>query len=300
MRNVFIYWVGTEFKFIKILRDLIYLHSNDQRSYVVNFLNDKNISLYIPNLPNDFFKLNPAHQADYARVNVVCNYGGIWLDSDTIVMDDLSRLFEILEEKDGFFIRENNEHLCNGVFGSRANTPLMRDWLDTINSRLQSSAEINWTELGAANLNRMLKESPQYYDNYTIFNGLDTMYPVNWSQCSEEYLRKPYDNYKKYIREFQPLIILTNSVYRDLEPLSEEEILNGNRPINYFINTSRGMITEGFSSNHSSTNDYLPFLYILCLIALIYIIFLCGYRKKIVLPTITLSLPLSKWARCIQ
>ena len=290
MRNVFLYWVGAEFKLIKILRDILYLNSNNQRNYVVNIVNDKTIVLYIPNLPNDFFKLNPTRQAAYARVNIMSNYGGIWLDSDTIVMDDLSRLFEILEQKDGFFIRENNESLYSGVFGSRANTPLLLEWFDRVHTQFLRNSEFDGTEL-----EKIQEEFPQYYERYTIFNGLDTMYPVPRQKCLEEYVQKPYTNYKKYIRKFQPLLILSSSVRRGLESFSEVEILYGKRPINYFLNTSRGI--EGFSPAPFFTNELSLFLYSLFLIALLCTVFTYVYRKKIILPTITLSLPLSKLSR---
>lgn len=295
MRNVFLYWVGTEYKLIKICRDLLYLHSNDQRSYIVNIINDKNILLYIPNLPNDFFKLSPTQQAAYARVRILCDYGGIWIDADTIVMDDLNRLFEIVEQKDGFFIRENNESLYSGVVGSRANTRLLHEWLTTVHSLFYRNATIDWSEAGTATLERIQNESPEYFAYYNIFNGLDTMYPVPRRQCSEEYLEKPYTNYKKYIRKFQPLLILASSVRRDLESQSEVEILYGKRPLNYFLNRSMG-ITEGFRSAPFSTNNLSLFLYSLFLVALVCTAFSYVYRKKIVLPTITLSLPLSKLA----
>jgi hypothetical protein len=34
------------------------------------------------------------------------------------------------------------------------------------------------------------------------------------------------------------LIVLVNSVYKKLENMTEKEILDGNMPINYFINKS--------------------------------------------------------------
>ena len=69
--------------------------------------------------------MSPTHQADFVRVNVICDYGGIWLDSDTLVLDSLDSLFDILETKSGFFIKQNNSHLCNGIFGSNPKTLLM-------------------------------------------------------------------------------------------------------------------------------------------------------------------------------
>ena len=105
-RNVFIFWIGKEYSLIKILRELIYLHSNNGKNYKVHFLNDDNVKDYIKNIPQKYYKLRPAHKADFVRVNVICDYGGIWLDSDTIVMDDLSSSIHSFDLQKGGFDSE--------------------------------------------------------------------------------------------------------------------------------------------------------------------------------------------------
>ena len=46
-RNIFIYWVGQEYKLISILRNLIYLHSTNGIGYKVHLINHTNINEYI-------------------------------------------------------------------------------------------------------------------------------------------------------------------------------------------------------------------------------------------------------------
>lgn len=242
MRNVFLYWVGKEYKVIRRLRNLIYMHSMFGTAYTVHLIDDKNVHTYIPDLPPSFSKLKPAHQADYVRVYTVCTYGGIWLDADTIVMESLDPLFRLLEDSDGFFIRQNNEGLCNGVFGSRAGTTVMTKWLDAIDARLNDTTidtkKMDFLELGATFLNKTLEKSPQDFRDYVLFDGLDTMYPVNWDKCLEEYVERPYDHSKTLIRPFQPLVILVNSVYTKLESKTDQEIDEARIPLNYFLNKS--------------------------------------------------------------
>lgn len=237
-RNIFLYWEGNDFKLISILRNIIYLHSTNGKGYKVNFINDNNVKNYIPNIPEYFYKLCLAHKADFVRVNVIHDYGGIWLDSDTLVMESLDPLFDILEQKDGFFILQNNKEICNGVFGSKKNTPLMKEWKKNMFEILNMKGEkIEWTEIGLTILTSLLDK--KLYQSYCIFKGLDTMYPVNWDKCSDEFIKKPYENYKNIVRCFQPLIILVNSVYKDMECMSEHNIINNNdMPISYFIKKS--------------------------------------------------------------
>ena len=84
----------------------------------------------------------------------------------------------------------------------------------------------------------MYNLNPKLFEKYKIFEGLYNLYPINWTNCDTEYINKPYDNYKTIIRKNQPLIILVNSVYNSLEDKTENEIWQGNMPINYFINKS--------------------------------------------------------------
>jgi hypothetical protein len=249
-RNIFIYWVGKDYNLVSILRNLIYLHSTSGNGYTVHFINKENINEYIKELPDFFENLKPAHQADYVRVNVICDYGGIWLDSDTIVMESLDPLFEYLEKKDGFFIRENNEILWNGVFGSKKSTPLMLEWKKQMNNTLHTKKHlIEWTEIGNIMLEDMHRSNKQLYSNYEIFNGLDNMYPCNWDACVNEFVLAHYDNYKNIIRPFQPLIVLVNSVYKALENYDINDILRIKIPLQYFIYTSFKNINQSKISN---------------------------------------------------
>lgn len=232
-RNLFIYWEGPEFKLIKLLRELIYMHSNSGIGYNVIFINRGNLDQYIE-IPHYFDSLCLAHQADYVRVNVICDRGGIWLDSDTLVMKSLDSLFNILDTQEGFFIKENNQILFNGVFGSNKNTPLMESWKMEMNQILNTKGNsIHWTEVGNSILDQF-ENTTNLYQNYKIFNGLDSLYPVNWNFCVDEFLTKSYENYKNITRSYQPLIVLVNSVYRQYEQLENTE----NNALNYFMKTS--------------------------------------------------------------
>jgi len=223
------------------LRNLIYLHSTNGVGYKIHLLTDKNISDYIEDIPHYFSNLCPAHQADFVRVNVICKYGGIWLDSDTIVVNSLDSLFDFIESKNGFFIKENNETLSNGIFGSRPNTSLMIEWKKQMRNLLDIKLGIiDWCDIGKDMLQDIYHKNADLYDNYHIFNGLDNLYPVNWDNCVTEFIDKPYDNYKNIIREYQPLVVLVNSVYKQLEDKTANEILECNMPLNYFINKSFG------------------------------------------------------------
>jgi hypothetical protein len=238
-RNLFLYWVGTEFKLIGILRNLIYLHSKNGKGYNVHLITDLNINEYVSEIPPYFKEMCPAHQADYVRVHVVCKYGGLWMDSDTLVLDSLDAVFDYIDTNDGLFIKQNNEILCNGIFGSKPNTPLMIKWKDDMTAILdEKQGQIGWCDIGNGMLDAMYNSEPDLYKDYVILNGLENVSPINWCDCVREYMQKPYENYTTLVRDFQPFLILVNSVYKCIEENPISTILTANLPFNYFINKS--------------------------------------------------------------
>jgi len=178
-------------------------------------------------LPKCFFNLKVVHQADYIRVNIICKYGGIWLDSDTIYLND----FDI--DGDGFFIIQGSTHLCNGVFASKANTQLMLEWKKNRYYFKCKGEKIGWTDIGNMILIEIKTLYPKYLDKYKIYNGMNTMYPIEWNYCVDEYIKKPYENYKNLIRDFQPFIVLVNSVYKEWDKLKDED--RNKTPLSYFL-----------------------------------------------------------------
>lgn len=256
-RNIFLYWIGKEYKLISILRNLIYLHSTNGVGYNVILITHENVEKDV-NIPKNFYNLIPAHQADFVRVNVICDYGGIWIDSDTLVLESLDSLFDILDDNNGFLIKENNSKLCNGIFGSKKDTSLMKEWKNRINLELRINQEsIGWTQIGSRMLRIMYKQKPRLFENYKIFEGLNNLYPVDWKNCVTEFIKKPYENYKNITRDYQPLIVLVNVVYRKLERKTMDELLNGNMPINYFINKSlENMKITDYNLIEIKTNNF--------------------------------------------
>lgn len=249
-RNVFLYWVGEPVPYlITLLRDLIYRHSKNGMAYRVHLINHSNLDKYVPasERPSCFMNLGPAHQADFVRIYCVCKYGGIWLDSDTLVMSDLSDLFKYLETdgQDGFFVTEWG-WICNGVFGSRPGTKLMTQWLDDAYRLLEDKRcqNIEWIAIGGKYLTTARDEGR--LSGYHIIHGDKSIYPVAPNDAVHEFIEKPYDNYKTIERsEPQPVIVLVGSVYQKINSMvkSQDEITGLHIPLTYFINKSLAKLT---------------------------------------------------------
>lgn len=231
-RNVFTFWRGKKYSLIELLRKLMILHSNEGKNYKFHLLDRENITSMME-LPECFDKMKIAHQADYVRLNVIYKYGGIWLDADTLVMESFDTLFDILEAKGAFFIKENNLLFWNGVFGMKKEHPILKEIIDNMNDVLSKKKEkLNWTDIGNIIFEKVLNK---YKTQFITLYGLNNVYPVNWNMCVKEFIKKPYDNYKRIKRDFQPFIALVNSVYKELDG---KNVLNMDIPLTYFLRRS--------------------------------------------------------------
>ncbi len=67
-----------------------------------------------------------AYVSDYIRAYAIYNYGGIYLDTDVLVLDNLE---ELLENK-AFVGYENPDYPFTAVFGAEKNHPFIKKMLD--------------------------------------------------------------------------------------------------------------------------------------------------------------------------
>ena len=126
-KNIFTYWAGNKFKLLVLLEDLM-LENSKKNNYNLILLNDKNIKKYI-DVPLKFthFKLN--HQSDIVRTRIIYKYGGIWLDSDTLIIENLDYYFNIIDNYNSFFTLQDEIIVCSGFFGCKRNNLFVNKWL---------------------------------------------------------------------------------------------------------------------------------------------------------------------------
>ncbi|MGN1330296.1 MAG: glycosyltransferase family 32 protein [Clostridia bacterium] len=79
-----------------------------------------------PFVKNAYKNKKWAFVSDYVRAYAIYNYGGIYLDTDVLVID---RLDSLLENK-AFVGYENDDHPFTAVFGAEKGHPLIKDMLE--------------------------------------------------------------------------------------------------------------------------------------------------------------------------
>jgi len=242
--NVFMYWVGPKPKLIEELLRLASLHSG---KCTLHLITSSNLNDYL-SVPAEFHALNPSYQSDYIRYNVIEKYGGVWVDADTIVMQQLDKLFENFGAN-GFLVEikgalrqygqntvllDNSPTIYTGMFGSASNTQFITTMAQMMREALASPRTGVFLMPKGFNhpIDDLYLQRPELFTGYKILNGAETVFPSNWWESEEEFLSKPFDNHLNLTREYQPAICLVKGVYQKAEQIWDRL---DKAPLSYFL-----------------------------------------------------------------
>lgn len=170
--------------YISLCKDTLWKHCKD--SFNIIELNDKNIYDFIPELKQTevelkLNRLKIAHKVDYYRVMLLYKYGGIYLDSDIVVMRDLQEISDKLNSFDyvgfGAYDPATNDTSSpqNWVMVSRQNGKLITKILEEMVKILLTGKEFKWHTIGKSlirsQLKSLQKDGYQYYQYSTHYDG---------------------------------------------------------------------------------------------------------------------------------
>jgi hypothetical protein len=161
--------------YIKLCFETFKKHCSD--NYEIVILDETSIYKYLPNLRKDLDELSSlAQKTDYIRIALLYNYGGLWLDADTIVMNDLHEIIDKLNEGYDYIGFGCSYETClnsgypqpsNGAMASQKHSVLMKSCLDDLDNILNNNKKFNYFDLGKItiwrNIEKLLQDKYIYY-----------------------------------------------------------------------------------------------------------------------------------------
>jgi len=175
--TLWLYWetpkgVGEVPPHILLCRKSIAVHA---RSHEVVLVTPDNLRGYLPDISGRIFEIEAqpngrvdryfnrrgrkvsaiAQRADFVRAFLLEKYGGLYIDSDTLLLADPAPYLALLESYDFFAVRRSSRgktHVSVNFYGSRPHGVIVSEYAELLRRRLKGSPYYHWNEVGAAML----------------------------------------------------------------------------------------------------------------------------------------------------
>lgn len=141
-----------------------------------------NIHDYLDDIPAPIMEI-PAleHKADMIRTMLIEKHGGMWLDSDALVLNDLNPYFDLLDQHEfvafcpnGRLGKETRSVKVN-CFLSRPNGQIISGWRKAQHEKLPQTS-FRWTEIGSDLLHPLCAK---HHSSCTIV-PFEEISPIKW------------------------------------------------------------------------------------------------------------------------
>lgn len=192
--------------------------------YNIIILNEKTIHDYLPDLIDCSRLLFLAQKVDYYRAKLLYEYGGIWIDFDTILLDNIDYIYHDM-------INDNYEASLTGadnvsflVF--KPKSIITKLWCEYCEEYIKSDKHVHWASLGGIALSKVseeFKDKVKFIDNNFRYSlgYKDEKYKKYYSK-DPRYIKKILND----IKEKKPKIITLYGTFMYDIPIEEGCLLN--------------------------------------------------------------------------
>lgn len=196
---------------------------------------------YLPDMSPEILEIEVlAHKADMIRTRLVEKYGGMWLDSDALVLRDLNYLFDYLSDYE--FVGFTSGGVCNekksririNCFVSKPKGTVISEWVRRQEEKLPAT-KFKWEEIGTDLLN------PICLENKSSIKILDyrDISPIRPGHVED--FSSVWKSARRIVRRC-PIVMMSNATIkrknRGLTELSIEELADGNFLLSDMINAA--------------------------------------------------------------
>lgn len=239
---VWIYWEGHCPDWIKTCRKTIYAHGGD-----VNLITPAIFdSIREEDRDIDLSHLYIAHRADFIRAYLLAKFGGLYIDSDCIVMKPLQTLFPILDDYDFFAFVQRQGNISNSFIGARENSVIANNFYQRICGILRSGTPIEWLTIGSEALAKSIKET-----NTPWFElGAEQVQPICWSRPMEFFKKRTLAEHQEFYNSDSYCYMLSGSMTSGiLRENPNLDLLDGDSFFSYLVKKSNEERLKMIASN---------------------------------------------------
>lgn len=225
----------------------------------VHLVTPENIHQYIDKMDLDLNSIrmednnkNPISlKADYIRARLLHDHGGLWIDIDCIIMQDVGQKIDSLLLQHDFICMQKKSkatpYITNNFMASVKGGVVIKNHLDemskTIKHKLINNERFSWSEIGASLLTPIVN---QHINTGVLLLPEKQIHPFDFTEASileekENTIEEKINILKEKINENVQCVMLYNALHTDeFKSLNKEQVLQSNTIIGDLINYSLG------------------------------------------------------------
>ena len=232
-----------------------------EKDFEIIVLDDNIIPAVLKNIHHKFTNIEPlAMRADYIRFCLLEEHGGIWLDCDIVVQQNLMFMIKDLEAYNFIAFEHDKNDISIGIICGNKNNryskymKILFESNPKYNKWKHKKYTINWAE-PTNDAKSFLGGLRNMYTNEIKTYPAKMVYPIDWKNSKSYYCSN-----KKLDPEISklPLVYLHNKMYdNNFKSLSEDEVLYGTYCMSELFRNALD-IEERISKNIFSRFNIIP------------------------------------------
>ena len=205
-------------------------------SCTVRLVTPENVRDYLPDLPsavNDVSVLRKgrsepslAIKVGFIRAFLIERHGGVYLDSDCIVLRDPGFVFDLLESWDFVTMRRTSapgRHISIGFYGSKAGGVVISAYANALRTTLAKQTAFKWGDVGAGTITPIVNEHQKLVHEIPE----ERLHPIVAEEQSQ--FLEPSRAIGRYLRHDPIAFMLFHRLFEREETMnaSEEDLMAG-------------------------------------------------------------------------
>lgn len=206
---IWVYWEGPMPQYIRLCHETVLAHNDnvkllDRDSFERLFQYERDI---------DIDRLAINHKSDFIRAYLLFHYGGLYVDSDCVVLQDLSRVLEMARETGFVGYREPQGYMSCNFMASREGGEVITEHFQRVCKLLRSEGPLEWLDLASIPMDLAIAEHP----GKSIILPTESVMPVGWHESEKLVVERDDDEHQKCFNPDAFCYMLSNQTIKSRE-----------------------------------------------------------------------------------
>lgn len=149
---VWLFWEGKKPEWIAMCEQTVFAHAPNVRvlsNADFEDLRDIDLDLDVGSIP-------VTQRSDYVRAFLLHRFGGLWIDSDCVVVRDLHPLLDQLPHVDFMGYRDESEWIASNFIGARPGSRIAAEYYSRVAHIIRQRRVLAWDSIGATSLTMVI------------------------------------------------------------------------------------------------------------------------------------------------